>query len=322
MTLDQFRENILGYRVFQTESLNGQTLPDGRLLVWTCVERERADLRLPPGATATNLAGKVLTPQKISAYENRLTLIRPPYEQKKGDLPDYLAHLPKGYHHPDTGQPEAAILSGVSVEQLLAAHSPAWHRWLPAAVSPAQVAAWQEAEQPDETTFVQPRVEGYSRYSGPGGAAIGINTYFNPPSGKTWHARYTLKTTGNDKATTFWLRRMDRPAMDLEIRIDGKHVGTIPATEKPSDALHLNPWNAGIGVNNMKVGWHRLALSSPPLPPGTHQLEIIARPGNTDALKADTQLLGGQSDAAMEAEAALITGIQCVQIDALMLTTQ
>lgn len=321
MTLDQFRETILGYRVFQTESLNGQTLPDGRLLVWTCVERDRAEVRLPATATATNLAGKPLSPEKLSSGENRLTLIRPPYEQKKGDLPDYLAHLPKGYHHPDTGQPEAAILSGISVDQLLAAHAPAWHRWLPAGVAPAQVVAWQEAEQPDETTFVQPRVEGYSRYSGPGGAAIGMNTYFNPPAGKTWHARYTLKTTGPGNAATFWLRRMDRPAMDLEIRIDGTRVGTIPAAERPSDALHLNPWNAGIGVNNIKVGWHRLALSSP-LPSGTHKLEIIARPGNAGELKADTQLLGGQSDAAMEAEAALITGLQCVQIDAFMLTTQ
>ncbi|MDR1283559.1 MAG: hypothetical protein LBK99_22465 [Opitutaceae bacterium] len=321
MTLDQFRETILGYRVFQTESLNGHTLPDGRLLVWTCVERNRADLRLPPGATATNLTGKPLAPRKISAHENRLTLNRPPREQKTGDLPDYLAHQPKGYHHPDTGQPEAAILSGVTVEQLLAAHAPAWQRWLPAGVTPTQVAAWREAEQPDETTFVQPRIEGYSRYSGPGGAAIGMNTYFNPPAGKTWHARYALRTTGPGNADTFWLRRMDHPAMDLEIRIDGKRAGTIPAAEKPSDALHLNPWNAGIGVNNMTVGWHRLALS-PPLPPGAHQLEIIARPGDTGALKADTQLLGGQSDAATEAEAAAITGLQCVQIDALMLTRQ
>jgi hypothetical protein len=32
-TLDQFRRDVLGYRVFQTIDLNGQTLPDGKIMV-------------------------------------------------------------------------------------------------------------------------------------------------------------------------------------------------------------------------------------------------------------------------------------------------
>ncbi|MDR1280856.1 MAG: hypothetical protein LBK99_08540 [Opitutaceae bacterium] len=312
-TLDEFRENVLGYRVFQTESLNGQTLPDGRLMVWTCVERERAEVALPNGARAFDVAGNE---RKIewAGGRGKLSLVRPHPEPVTGNLPVYLQHLPAGYHFPDTSQPEAAILSGVSVGQLLASHASAWHRWLPKTVTPADVSAWQEAEAFTFTTFTQPRVEGYSRYSG--GAAAGINTCFDPPKGQSWLARYEIRV--EKSASRIWLRRMDKPAMDIEVVINGRSAGVIPATGKSVDALHLNPWNAGLGVNNMNVGWHSLPLSGP-LPAGAHRIELIARQTGTLSLKADTLLVGGQSDAETEADAARIKGLRCVQIDAIML---
>lgn len=313
-TLDEFREAVLGYRVFQTEALNGQTLPDGRIMVWTAVERERAEVELPAGARAFDVAGKERSIEQ-SGGRGRLALVRPPYEQVKGDLPAYLRHLPGGYHHVDAGQPEVAILSGVSVEQILSRHAPAWHRWLPKTVTPAEVSAWQEAEAFVSTTFVQPRAEGYSRYSG--GAAVGINTHFPPPRGQSWVARYAVRS--GQSSSKIWIRRMDRPALDIEVVVNGRSAGVVPATEKPSDAMHLNPWNAGLGVNRMNVGWHVLALGQT-LPAGEHRIELIARDGGFQSLKADTLLVGGQSDADTEAEAARIEGLRCVQIDAFMLT--
>jgi hypothetical protein len=314
MTLEEFREKILGYRVFQTSDANGQTLPDGRVMVWTCVERDKVDLRLPDGTSAVNLAGQAL---KLTKEDSGtiLTLIRPPYVQVKENLPNYLS---SGYYYPDTGQPEVAILSGVKVDQVLALNAPAWQRWLPSSVQAEAVTAWQEAEDPVETTFVQPRVEGYSRYSGD--AAIGMNTYGNPPPGEKFYARY--KVDISDASSKFWLRRMDSPAMDLEIWIDGKLIGTIVGADKSTDQMHLSAWNAGIGAGNLHVGWLSLSLTDT-LSKGRHDVEIVALPHEQQNYTVDAQLLGGAEEArdraAAEAEARLVH-LQCVQIDAFMFT--
>jgi hypothetical protein len=47
---------------------------------------------------------------------------------------------------------------------------------------------------------------------------------------------------------------------------------------------------------------------------------LVAKQTEPVSLKVDTLLVGGQSDAATEIEAARISGLRCVQIDALMLT--
>ena len=116
-TLDEFRRAVLGYRVFQTEDLNGQTLPDGRLMVWTCVEKTTATVRLPATAAATSVAGSPVALAPGSGGDQTLTLVRQPYVKQEKNLPPYLT---SGYFYPDNGQPEVAILSGVTVEQILA----------------------------------------------------------------------------------------------------------------------------------------------------------------------------------------------------------
>ena len=92
-------------------------LPDGRLLVWVCVEREQAEITLPPGARAVNLKG-----EPLPAENNRLTLKRAPYALSRDNLPP---HFPNGYYNADNGQPEAAYLTGVTMEELQKRNAPA-----------------------------------------------------------------------------------------------------------------------------------------------------------------------------------------------------
>ncbi len=316
-TLRDFREKVLGYRIFQTSDINGQSLPDGRLMVWTCVEKEKALLRIPSGATAVNLQGRILQTPSAQDGVCPLTLVRPPYEKAQGELPVYLKHCPGGYYYPDMGQPEVAILSGTTIERLLELNPPARLRWLPSGAPADSVTAWIEAENPVDTNFVQPRLEGYSRYSE--GAAIGINSFFVQPEGKKFFARYKLNT--GEASSRVWVRRMDRPAMDLEIWLDGKLSGIIGASESLSDAMHLNPWNAGTGLNDLKVGWLSLEIPGG-LPPGAHSLEIVAcQSKETQKLEADSKLIGGQQEKdVVESANAMLKKLQCVQIDAIMLS--
>ena len=110
MTLDEFRQKVLGYRVFRTVDINGQTLPDGRVMVWTCVERDKATLKLPAATTAVNIKGESVATTPGADGSVSLTLTRPSYEQST-QLPPFLN---VGYYYPDKGQPEVAILSGVN----------------------------------------------------------------------------------------------------------------------------------------------------------------------------------------------------------------
>jgi hypothetical protein len=310
MTLDEFRQNVLGYRVFQTRDLNGQTLPDGRLLVWTCVERDRAEVTLPATAAAVNLQGKPLVLAAAGTGKS-LTLLRPPYTKTETGLPAYLRG---GYLYPDVGQPEVALLSGVTVDDLLKANPPVFHRWLPATVAPGRVVLWREAEAFAATTFTQPMLEGYSRYSG--GSAIGINTHNAPPAGQTFSARYAVETP-RVKGAVFHLRRMSAPAMDVQIFIDGRAAALIPAEAALSDELDLTPWNAGLGVDRVKVGWAAAAVGD--LAAGRHTVEIVAVDKLSKIARLDTKLMGGEAEKNIGATLEGRT-LRAVQLDAWMLT--
>ncbi|HEY3332771.1 MAG TPA: hypothetical protein VGK19_22250 [Capsulimonadaceae bacterium] len=308
-TLDEFRRDVLGYRVFQTSDVNGQTLPDGRVMLWVCAERKSATVKLPAGATAVSVAGKQVT-VTAAGDGSSLTLTREPMVKQTADLPQTLTF---GYWYPDNGQPETAIITGASVEQIVALNAPVWHRWLPDGVGADAVTAWKEAEQPDATTFVQPRVEGYTRYSGD--AAISINTHFDPPAGQSYHADYTVKVSG--PASAFWLRRQVQTSMDVQVWIDGRNVATIPAGDgKPVSSFDLSVWNAGTGGNGLKVGWYSIALPAA-VSAGTHKVRLVALPGKKAAGAVDSKLLGGQAEQ-QAAKGASSHGLQVLQIDALM----
>jgi hypothetical protein len=316
MTLDDFRRDVLGYRVFQTEAINGQTLTDGSLMIWTCVEREKAVVRLPASAKIENLNGETIRGTSVGSGVVEVTLVQSPHEKLTGDLPTYLQHLPKGYYYEESPQSEVAIVRGVDVDELLALNPPAWQRWLPDGVALESVSAWLEAEDFEATTFGLPLIEGYSRYSG--GAGIGINTHWNAPAGDEYSAEYTL-----DAATAFsrlWVRRMDHPAMDIEIYLDGHRVGRIPAEAALSDEWHLNAWNAGLATGNIKVGWASVPLENA-YPAGRHTITLVALNGSADDREVDVALLGGQSENAMEKQAEEEgSKLMAMQIDALMLT--
>lgn len=310
MTLNEFREKVLGYRVFQTADVNGQTLPDGRVMIWTCIERASSTTILPASATATMLKGDRIALAETNGGKS-LTLTRPPYEKSTTNLPPYIAY---GYYYPDQGQPEVAIVSGVNVDELLKLNAPAWHRWLPKGVAATDVVARCEAEDARETTFTQPRVEGYSRYSE--GAAIGINTHYVLGKNTPFEAVFRVDIGSVDKAE-FRIRRMVTPTMDIDILVDGQRRSTIAASAATTDAMALNPWNAGIGLDNLKVAWTSAMIG--PLSAGSHEIRLVARPGSV-ILKAalDTQLMG----AAAKELAGAMTGskLMVCQIDMWMIT--
>lgn len=281
--LQEFRRRVLGYETFQTDALNGVRLPGGRLLVWVCVEREFADVVLPSGAEATNLKGETL------AIENgRLHLKREPYVLSRENLP---SHIPNGYFNPDNGQPEAAYLTGVTMKELQSLNAPAFHRWLPERLEPADVRIFREAEAFRTTTFPQPSLVGYSRYSG--GRAIGINSHWPAPAGKDYEATYDFELEQPLRQADFHLRKQISPSMDLEVLIDGTCIGRIAADAPASDRLHLSPWNAGLGKNNLEVGYVTLPLGE--LAAGKHTLTLRAL-GRSPGYRLDTTLMGGDAE--------------------------
>ena len=199
------------------------------------------------------------------------------------------------------------------VDDILRLNAPDWQRWLPTGVDAQSVAAWQEAEEPVETTFVQPRIEGYSRYSGAG--AIGINTHFSPPAGQDFHAQYSLRT--NQAASNLWIRRMVGPAMDLEVWIDGKNIGVLKGDAGVgSDSYELTPWNAGLGAGGVRVAWYSMPLEQP-LVTGTHTVKLVAL-SSQKSNAVDTKLLGGQAEQKAPTEST--SKNQGLQIDVLALT--
>ncbi|MBT3374930.1 MAG: hypothetical protein HN742_12900 [Lentisphaerae bacterium] len=311
-TLDEFRRDVLGYRVFQTRDLNGHTLPDGRLRLWTCVEKTHAELVLPGRGEAWNLAGDTIAGTGRPDGTQCVPLVRPEYRQHTEDRPDYLTH---GYFHPDSGQPEMVVVSGAGVEDILKLNAPVRDRWLPEGVDPTDILCWQEAENPAKTTFTQPRLEGYSRYSG--GTAIGINTHFAPSARRAFTADYTLETPACDDAV-LWLRRMLFPASAISIELDGRTVATFALGDEMTDLLHLNPWSAGLGVANLQVGWSRAEIGD--LRAGPHMLRLVVDPRSLKTLtEVDTRLMG--ADAAKRV-GGLKHGrsLRCIQVDAIMLT--
>ena len=178
------------------------------------------------------------------------------------------------------------------------------------------MAVWKEAEDFTETTFVEPRIEGYSRYSGDTG--IGINTDFDPPAGANFHASYKIETSG--AATRFWLRRQTQTDMDVEVSIDGARIGMIPAGGLNAvDTLDLGVWNAGTGENGLKVGWFSISLASP-LAKGRHRVLLVARPASGSQQKtSDTKLLGGAAELLAKKDASA-RKLQTLQLDVFMLT--
>ncbi len=281
--LDQFRRQILGIETFQTAAVNGVRFADGRILVWVAVECDSAELRLPAGTAAHNLKG-----EPLPLTGDRLTLKREPYVKSTGKRPP---HLDSGYFYDDNGQPETAYLTGVQVDELRRLNAPAFHRWLPKEVKGESIVLFREAEDFTRSTFNQPSIEGYSRYSG--GRSAGINTHWGPPAGKHYEVEYQFELASPVAAPVFHLRRQESPALDLELRVDGKVVGTIPANTKVSDRLHLSPWNAGYSRNNLIVGWLKLPL--PALGKGKHTLTLRVT-GEAASITADTKLLGGDAE--------------------------
>ncbi|MFZ2655444.1 MAG: hypothetical protein WAX69_11000 [Victivallales bacterium] len=311
MTLDRFQREVLGYRVFQTADINGRTTEDGRLMVWTCVERKVAQLAAPESAKVTDINGKEIA---ATAKDGKriIRLERPPYEKQTKDFPAYI--FGGKYFYPDLGQPEVAYLSGVTVDELLKLNPPVLERWLPSGVTPAQVKLWQEAEDFSSTTFTQPRVEGFTRYSNSCG--IGINSHYQAPAGRTYHVKYTVNTPAI-KTPVFYLRRMEQMSkfFALEVTIDGQKLGEF---DTMSDVMHLSVWSAGLSRNNLNVGWIKAVC--PELAAGQHQVEITAlntsRQSGID--KIDIALMGEQ--AVLDVGAAKEAGhLLYLQLDAWML---
>ena len=300
--LQEFRRRALGYETFQTEDLNGIRLPDGRLLVWVCVERDSADVALPPGAKATNLKG-----ESLPIENDRLLLKREPYSLSRENLPP---HFPNGYFNPDNGQPETAYLTGVTMEELQKRNAPAFHRWLPAAVTPAQVRVFREAEAFRSTSFPQPSLVGYSRYSG--GRAIGVNSHWGAPEGRNYEALYDFELDQPLNGARFYLRKQVSPSMELEILVDGRSVGRIAAEAPATDRLHLSPWNAGLGKDNLEVGYVTLPLEK--LSAGKHTLCIRAL-GRSPGYRLDTKLMGGEAEKNTGVLSGELGGMRALQLD-------
>ncbi len=304
--LRRFQEDILGYVPFQTEDINGYRSPDGSMMVWTCVEKLQAALKLPATAEAFTLSGK-----RIAINNNRLVLKREENKQLRDNLP---SHLDNGYYYIDNGQPEVAVIKNAKMEDILRINRPAFYRWLPNGTDPDRPLVWIEAEDFVATTFTQPSLVGYSRYSN---RAIGINTHHAPPSGKHYESDYRFKVASGMPDAKLYLRRMDVPSMNLEILIDGKSVGTIKADSQLSDLMHLTPWNSGLAKDNVNVGWARLKIGR--LSPGEHRLTIVAQ-GGSEKFAAGTKLMGA-AEKDVNAES-LGQGLRAVQIDAIMITEQ
>ncbi len=303
--LQQFQEKVLGYIPFRTEDVNGCGRPDGTVLVWTCVERKQATLQLPPNAEAFTLDGK-----KIAIKGNAIILTRGEYKQLTKDLP---SHLPNGYYYLDNGQPEAAVIRNTSPAEIRKLNRPAYFRWLPKYINRTTPMVWIEAEDFITTTFTQPSLVGYTRYSD---RAIGINTHYPAPEGKSYESTYRFATQREMNKAVFHLRRMDAPAMDIEIVIDGKSIGIISADANITDKIHLTPWNAGLSKDNIFVGWTELKIGH--LSAGNHKLTVRAT-GNSRQFAADTKLMGGDAEKRIGA-GDIGNRLRAVQIDAYLIS--
>jgi len=106
--------------------------------------------------------------------------------------------------------------------------------------------------------------------------------------------------------------------MAVTVFLDGKKVAELPAEEKVSDSLHLNPWSAGLAKNNMVVGWVKADMGSVSM--GTHTLTIRAE-GKSPSYKIDTKLMGGDA----EKNTGVVgrgQGMRALQLDAFMITSK
>jgi len=301
--LEQFRNNVLGIHTFKTDTFNGMDIGNGEVMAWVCAEAEEGTLKLPEGVTVKDLEGNTI------AVNSELKLKRDPHVQLTKDRP---AAFPNGYYFDSHKQHDVVWIKGTDYQTLLALNQPELLRWLPQGIAPQQVKVWKEMEDFDSTTFLQPSVVGYSRYSG---RAIGINTHFAPPAGNEFQSSYTVSLDADLSEPCVYIRKMITPAMDLAIVIDGEEVGVIKQDEVHTDALHLNPWNAGLSKNNIDVGWVRLDLDG--LSKGSHHIRFIAT-GVSSGYEKDTTLMGG----AAEADVGLgkeKSGMRALQLDCFMI---
>ena len=83
------------------------------------------------------------------------------------------------------------------------------------------------------------------------------------------------------------------------------------------NVMHLNPWNAGLGIGGLKVGWCRADIG--PITAGPHAVRLVADPrGVVEQIAVDTRLMG---DEAEKLVGAIKHGrsLRCLQLDAFML---
>jgi hypothetical protein len=306
MQLADFSMQVMGYQTFQTQAFNGMVQPDGSLLVWLAAECDSGVLRLTDSANVTRWDGKSVDRQ-TDAQGWYIKLTQPDRPQLTADRPDY---LPYGYRYADDGDINTLRITGIDVEDMLKLNGPAWARWLPKGVTQDQVRSIRQAEWPDKTTFNQPALQGFSDVAD--NMMLGINTHERPEVGY-WFADYSFQLDQSIADATWHLRRMVRPSLDLEIFIDGKSVAKLPADSPASDEVIFNPWNAGLGAGNLKLGWQKVSLGQ--LTAGEHMLSIRALGQGIDGQTNDQKLLGQAEYVPFDRQ-----GMQATQLDYWLIT--
>ena len=304
--LVDFRQKVLGYQTFQTDTFNGMVEGDGSLVVWLATECSTGQLVLPDSANVTRGDGQAV--DITNDAQGRSVKLSEPDRPKLTDNPP--AYLRYGYRYDDDGDITTLRITGIGVDALVKLNKPAWTRWLPKDMTPQQIRYLRQAETTDKTTFNQPFLLGFSDASD--NMMLGINTHDCPQVGY-WFADYAFELDKPLAEATWHLRRMTRPSLDLEIFIDGNPVAKLPADSPATDEIIFSPWNAGLGVNNLKLGWQKASLGK--LTAGKHVLTIRALGQGIDGQTDDQQLLGQAEYVPFDRK-----GMQATQLDCWLIT--
>lgn len=304
--LVDFRQQVMGYQTFQTDTFNGMVQGDGSLAVWLDMACPTGQLVLPDSANVTRWEGQAIHITN-DAQGQLIKLSQPDRPKLKDNPPTY---LPYGYRYDDDGDVTTLRITGISVDELVKLNKPAWTRWLPKEIKPQQVRYLRQAETSDKTTFNQPVLLGFSDASD--NMMLGINSHDCPQVGY-WFADFAFELDKPITDATWHLRRMVRPALDLEILIDGEPVAQLSADSPASDKMIFNPWNAGLGAGNLKLGWQKASLGK--LTAGKHVLTLRALGQGIDGQTNDQQLLGQAEYVPFDRQ-----GMQATQLDYWLLT--
>jgi len=248
--------------------------------------------------------------KKLEPNGTVLLMERPEHRKIKKDYPP---HILSGYYFAEAGETECVEIRGTKKEAILKHNTPVMRRWLPSGVPMESVLCYREAEDFESSTFTQPSLVGYSRFSG--NRAIGINTKDAPPAGKQYETIYSISLTKTCKSPVFWLRRMVRPALDLSVWVDGRNIGRISAGTQAADRMHLSPWNAGLLKNALSVGWYSIPL--PALSAGTHRIVLRAE-GISAGYNPDTRLMGGEAQR-FTGSPGVNSGMRAIQVDCFLI---